>query len=234
MQALNHALLIRLRQKQLHSLAHRDGECDVCQRLWRTYWRVEDLLSKCNKFRRFKPWFYLVTNIWSHDPELDLLRTHEQCLCFQIFVVEEDVIFADLATSQNLSYNKKKSHNWNNHTHNRNGFGYNPGRSPSGSQVKDITTTIAHSASSVGSLATRSSTATTVLMSIFKVIAPPTIPLQLTNPTTTPKCKLCLHSSYDKWWILVLRCQCNTSSNPRCPHSLRCPTIPRNWQSDCW
>ena len=73
-------------------------------------------------------------------------------------MVEEDVIFADLATSQNRSYNKKKNHNLNNHTHNKNGFGYNPGRSPSGGQVKDITatiTTIARSASSVGSLVIR-------------------------------------------------------------------------------
>ena len=51
--SIEHALTIKLRQKQLHSLAHRDGECGVCQRLSRTYWRVEDLPSKGNKFGWF-------------------------------------------------------------------------------------------------------------------------------------------------------------------------------------
>lgn len=64
-------------------------------------------------------------------------------------------------------------------------------------KVKDITTITlnAHSASSVGSLVTWSSTATTILISIFKIITPPTILLKLANPTTAtpPKCKLCLH-----------------------------------------
>ena len=61
-----------------------------------------------------------------------ILLTHEQRLCFQNSVAEDDVIAANIAASQHQNYNNKnggQSHNQNNLIPNKNGYGHKPSRS---------------------------------------------------------------------------------------------------------
>lgn len=64
--------------------------------------------------------------------EHSILLTHKQRLCFQNSRAKNDVIAANITTSQYQNYNKKKNQNRNNFIPNKSGYRHKPSRRSNG------------------------------------------------------------------------------------------------------
>ena len=90
----------------------------------------------------------MVALLTAHEDDISLhsihgiLLTHEQRLCFQNLVVENDVIATNIATSQYQDHNNKKNQNCNNFIPNKNDYGHKPSRRSNGGPSQGIQTII--------------------------------------------------------------------------------------------
>ena len=90
----------------------------------------------------------IVALLTAHEDDISLhsihgiLLTHEQRLCFQNLVVENDVIATNIATSQYLDHYNKKNQNCNNFIPNKNDYGHKPSRRSNGGPSQGIQTII--------------------------------------------------------------------------------------------
>ncbi|RVW98827.1 hypothetical protein CK203_023977 [Vitis vinifera] len=86
----------------------------------------------------------MVALLTAHEDDISLhsihgiLLTHEQRLCFQNLVVENDVIATNIATSQYQDHNNKKNQNCNNFIPNKNDYGHKPSRRSNGGPSQDL------------------------------------------------------------------------------------------------